>query len=126
MPYPGPDPSPKPCPEHNPNPNPNPNPDPNPNPNPTLTPAPNLALTQALGLALALALTLTLSLVPLTLVRWESAFEEAVRKRTPAVSVQHGLFLPLSSGYDSGAIHLVIRPTTTSSLLADDTFDLTA
>ena len=37
---------------------------------------------------------------------WEDAFEAAVAKRT--AGILHGLFLPLSSGYDSGAIHLAL------------------
>ena len=37
---------------------------------------------------------------------WEAAFEAAVAKRTSGIL--HGLFLPLSSGYDSGAIHLAL------------------
>ena len=37
---------------------------------------------------------------------WEAAFEAAVAKRT--AGILHGLFLPLSSGYDSGAIHLAL------------------
>ena len=37
---------------------------------------------------------------------WEAAFEEAVAKRTAGLI--HQLFLPLSSGYDSGAIHLAL------------------
>jgi asparagine synthetase B (glutamine-hydrolysing) len=37
---------------------------------------------------------------------WEAAFEEAVRVRT--VGAIRGVFLALSSGYDSGAIHLAM------------------
>ena len=37
---------------------------------------------------------------------WEAPFEAAVAKRTAGLI--HGLFLPLSSGYDSGAIHLAL------------------
>ena len=35
---------------------------------------------------------------------WERAFEEAVRRRTAGAI--HPVFLPLSDGYDSGAIHV--------------------
>ena len=37
---------------------------------------------------------------------WERTFEAAVMKRT--IGTQHGVLLPLSSGYDSGAIHLAL------------------
>ena len=38
---------------------------------------------------------------------WERAFEEAVRRRTAGAI--HPVFLPLSDGYDSGAIHLALH-----------------
>jgi asparagine synthetase B (glutamine-hydrolysing) len=50
---------------------------------------------------------------------WETAFEEAVRERTSGAF--RGVFLALSSGYDSGAIHLAMLrlgvPHTTFSII---------